>query len=208
MPHNGFVPEKYPKGSITQYFGENPNLYRRWGLAFHNGADSVAPHGTPMFAVEDGIVVDVKDSPDGFGTHVRLRSNKQKDGTYRIWVYGHCSEILCELGQKVKRGDTLAKMGNTGFVVSNSNPWWDYNPFAGTHLHLGVRIVEEDVNGWKYPGDTMRIKVLNYDNGVKGAVDPMQFLLPGVVPSDTQKMLTIISLLNQVVDLYKKLLAK
>jgi len=49
------------------------------------------------------------------------------------WVYGHLSEILCKVGDVIKAGDVIGKMGNSGFVVSsqNSGGFWKYNPYAG-----------------------------------------------------------------------------
>ena len=200
-PIKNYIHTKHPQGSVTQWFGENKVLYSRWGLDGHNGIDIVAPHGTPLLAVEDGIIVSVKLSPDGFGKHVRLRSTKKYQGKYRCWVYGHCSEILVTEKQKVKAGDTIALMGNTGFVVSGANPWWKTNPYAGTHLHLGMRYLIPDEKGWKYPGDTIRYEVDNYDNGVKGAVN-FQFLLEPEVPQVNkdmwQQLLTIQSIINSL----------
>jgi murein DD-endopeptidase MepM/ murein hydrolase activator NlpD len=40
------------------------------------------------------------------------------------------------LGQQVEAGAQIGLMGNTGFIVSGLTPYWRYNPYAGTHLHL------------------------------------------------------------------------
>jgi murein DD-endopeptidase MepM/ murein hydrolase activator NlpD len=128
-----------------------------------------------MFAVEDAWVVEVKDSADGYGKHVRLISKDFK----REWTYGHCADIWVKLNQEVRGGQFIARMGNTGFVVSGNTPYWGTNPYAGTHLHLGLRFIELDKRGWTYPGCTVvpKFKTLNYDNGVKGSVDPLQLFL-------------------------------
>lgn len=182
-PIDNFVLTNYSEGNVTQWFGENPTLYRRWGLEGHNGIDIVAPHGTPMYAVEDATVYAVKLNPDGYGKYVRLRT---KD---REWTYGHCSKIRVVEGEKVKAGDHIADMGNTGFVISGSTPFWKVNPYAGTHLHLGLRLLKNGV-------------VQNYTNGYKGAVDPRPYL--ETAPTKRQQMLTIISLLNTLISLLKK----
>lgn len=202
-PIKNFTLKKYPNGSITQWFGENPDLYRPWGLTAHNGIDIVSPWGTPMCAIEDGQITDVKLTAGGYGKHVRLRSTATTDGLKREWVYGHCSEIYCEVGQLVQAGDHIADMGNTGFVVSGATPWWKHNPYAGTHLHLGVRWVKEGT-GWRWNDETPRIEVQNYDNGYKGAVDPAQFFTDPI-SDKRQKMLTIISLQRQLIKLLEKL---
>lgn len=169
----------FPKGDVTQWFGENPDLYARFGLLGHNGIDIVRPWGTTMFALEDGEVVSTKNEPDGFGMNVRILSdNKNKNGNYNLWVYGHNSKNLVEVGQKVKKGDPIALMGNTGFVVSGDTPYWKNNPYAGTHVHLGLREATRPTKGgWSYEGSKVRISIVNADNGYKGSVDPYAFLL-------------------------------
>lgn len=122
-PIKDFSLQRYPNGSITQGFRENVTLYSRWGLEGHNGIDIVAPHGTPMYAVESGVIVDVKYDPNGFGKHIRLRSDQLYEGRYREWVYGHCSNIRVVKGARVEAGDWIANMGCTGFVVSGATPF-------------------------------------------------------------------------------------
>jgi murein DD-endopeptidase MepM/ murein hydrolase activator NlpD len=46
----------FPLGDIVQHYGENPELYKKIDLAFHNGIDLVRPHGEHLYAVEDGVV--------------------------------------------------------------------------------------------------------------------------------------------------------
>lgn len=204
-PFEGCSIKAYPEGSMTQGFAKNPALYRLWGLAGHNGIDLVAPHGTPLFAVEDALVVDVNYSPDGFGKYVRLIA-RASDGTYREWTYGHLSAVHVVEGKEVKAGDTIGLMGNTGFVVSGATPFWEHNPYAGTHLHLGLRILEEDAAGWRYGSFMPKIRVLEVDNGYKGAIDPAPYFTD--TDDKRQKMLTIISILNTIIGLQKKLIER
>jgi murein DD-endopeptidase MepM/ murein hydrolase activator NlpD len=175
----------YPIGDVTQFFGVNPALYAHLDMKGHNGIDIVRPHGEPMFAVEEGTIVDVKDTPDGYGKHLRLIS---KLGT-REWTYGHCSDILVKQGQYVKAGQFLARMGNTGFVVSGNTPFWGQNPYAGTHLHLGVRPIHKDKSGWAYEGSKLKFMVENYNNGYKGSVNPRMILRSSKLKSTTIEML-------------------
>lgn len=201
LPFEGCKLREYPDGSITQLFGGNYELYRKFGMNGHNGVDLVAPHGTPMVAVEDAIVVVVKDDPGGFGKHVRLRSSKKYAGAYREWTYSHCDTITVKEGSLVDEGEQIATMGNTGFVVSGATPFWKYNPFAGTHLHLGLRFLVPSKTGWSHRGDNIKYDVKNYDNGFKGAIDP----LPELVSSTDREaqlrniktqLLTIQSIIN------------
>lgn len=209
-PIKGYVPQLYPEGSVTQWFGENPDLYRLWDLDGHNGIDIVAPHGTPLLAVEDGTIAGVKYNPDGYGKYVILHSTPDADGNFREWIYGHCSAIHVVVGKEVKAGDTIALMGNTGFVVSGATPFWKHNPYAGTHLHLTLRLGKLDETGWYYDKSQPRFQIKNYDNGYKGAIDPVPYMsMAGVYGDDRrQKMLTIISILNTIIGLQKKLIER
>lgn len=206
VPFKGCVLKEYPAGSITQYFGENPELYARMNMKGHNGVDLVAEHGTPMEAVENGTILEVKNDDNGYGKHVRFISSKSIGGLHREWTYGHCDTIAVKVGDKVKEGDIIATMGNTGFVVSNAtgNGFWSFNPFKGTHLHLGMRLIDETATGWKYPGSKVGISVPDYENGYKGAVDP----LPALGVTTTPEIATLelkVSLLTKVLELYKQL---
>lgn len=199
---------KYPDGDVTQWFGENPQLYGpRMGMDGHNGIDIVAPWGSPMYAVEDAEVIRVNRNPEGYGKHVRLLSIDHKMGVHREWVYAHCSTIHVSIGDRVRAGEHIADMGNTGFVVSGSTPFWKHNPYAGTHLHLGLRMAKKDPDGWRYEPGAPLIRILDYDNGYKGSVDPVPYL--SATPNARKRqMLTIVSLLNTIVALYEQLIEK
>jgi murein DD-endopeptidase MepM/ murein hydrolase activator NlpD len=208
-PIDNFCIEQYPKGDVTQYFGENKALYSRLNLAGHNGIDIVAPHGSPMYAVESGIVVESRYATDpvkDLGGHcVRIITHGKE---CRVWTYGHCSKLHVKQGDIVEEGQHIADMGNTGFVISGATPYWELNPFAGTHLHLGLRNVTRNLRGWAYEGSDIKMKVYDLENGFKGSVDPYSLLKTVSTPNEeTEKvrLLTIISLLNKVVELYKQL---
>lgn len=210
-----FVPKYYPQGSVTQFFGENKELYSKsvcYGtscLQGHNGWDIVAPWGTPILAVEAGKVVVAKESDTGFGKEIRIVSK-----TGREWTYGHMSSLNVVQGQDVNQGDEIGKMGNTGFVVSGATPYWKYNPYAGTHLHLGLRKVALKTEGTTnilYPSGDKGI-IENYENGFFGAVDPTETLTElGWIKEETEDIrplqLTVISLANEVISLLRKLIA-
>jgi len=168
--------ELAPNGDVTQWFGENPALYAQFGLKGHNGIDLVRPHGEPLFAIEDADVVSVVNDPLGYGKNVRIVSKTpDSKGLCNEWVYGHNSQNHVKVGDVVSAGQHIADMGNTGFVVSNStgNGFWKTNPFAGTHVHLGLRKVKRvKSGGFTYAGSTIRLSVQNYDNGFKGSIDP------------------------------------
>ncbi len=150
-----------------QWFGENPALYRACcNLEAHSGWDIVRAHGTPILCVQAGKVVDVKHDVGGNGKHVRILCEDNE------WIYGHLSRIDVTLGQEIEAGHQLGLMGNTGFVTSDPTPYWKYNPYAGTHLHLTRYPVHNKLGRYNryYPsGD--KTYVLDQDNGYRGAAD-------------------------------------
>lgn len=87
----------------------------------HEGIDIANRLGTPVKAPADGVVV-FSNSKAGYGQTVIL------DHGYGLetW-YGHTRKLLVTKGQKVKRGDTIALLGNSGRST-------------GPHLHYEVRI--------------------------------------------------------------------
>lgn len=200
----------YPEGDVTQWFGENPTLYANMGMKGHNGIDVISPHGEPLRALEDGTVLDVKEDPKGYGKHIRFISKAaDTDGYFREWTYGHNSQNLVAIGDEITAGQVIALMGNTGFVVSGATPFWKNNPYAGTHLHLGLRKVKRmKKGGWSYPGSDILIQVLNYNNGYKGSIDPTPFLLYAeelLEPSTTRNLqMTVIALLRTLLNLLKQ----
>jgi len=197
-----------PNGDITQWFGENPQLYARFGINGHNGVDIVRPHGDPLYAIESGTVVSVKNDPHGFGKHLRFISKETDSKGYRReWTYGHNSKNYVKVGDVVFTGQHIADIGNTGFVVSNStgNGFWKINPFAGTHLHLGLRLVREHKNGWSYEGSPIKLDVINYQNGYKGAIDPRPFLekIKSTAPKENRSIFQQLLRLKDIINRFK-----
>ena len=91
------------------------NVVRRFGAGAsgerNDGIKIAVPIGTPIRAVADGVVIYTTDSIAGLGGLVMVRHG---DG----WtsVYGHASRILVTRGQAVKRGQTIALSGDSGFA--------------------------------------------------------------------------------------------
>ena len=75
----------------------------------HQGMDFTAPRGTPIYASGDGVVTRADQRSSGYGKHVRI-----DHGFGYITLYAHMSKYNVKRGQKVKRGDLIGFVGNTG----------------------------------------------------------------------------------------------
>lgn len=104
---------------VTQHFGENPADYARFGMAGHTGIDFGVPEGTPVYAVDDGVVQEAGELPD-YGRYIKLTHPWGES------VYAHLSNLHRTHGEFVSAGAQLGLSGNTG----NS---------TGPHLHFAMR---------------------------------------------------------------------
>lgn len=75
----------------------------------HLGLDFTAPQGTPIYATADGVVRDAGFNTGGFGNRVVINH-----GYGYETVYGHMFRIKARIGEKVKRGEVIGYVGNTG----------------------------------------------------------------------------------------------
>jgi murein DD-endopeptidase MepM/ murein hydrolase activator NlpD len=76
---------------------------------FHYGFDFIAPIGTDVYSTGDGVVETVEYNQHGFGKEVVINH-----GFGYATRYAHLSEFKVRIGQKVKRGDIIGLVGNTG----------------------------------------------------------------------------------------------
>ncbi|MDR2963639.1 MAG: M23 family metallopeptidase [Bacteroidales bacterium] len=97
----------------------------------HTGIDLAAPTGTKIYATGDGTIQNA-DFERGYGKQVVIYH-----GYNFSTVYGHMEKILVQRGQKVKRGDLIGLVGNTGTST-------------GSHLHYEVRRHNIPVNPINY----------------------------------------------------------
>jgi murein DD-endopeptidase MepM/ murein hydrolase activator NlpD len=147
---------------ISSRFGTrmDPFTGRR---AFHSGLDFAGRTGTPVYATADGVISmayvdarlgrvvvvdhDVQETDEGGGTYTRK-------GVYRT-EYGHLDRMLVQVGERVKRGQQIGCLGNTGRST-------------GPHLHYAVRYQDRGFGELK---------------GYKGYVNPADFVLDGMPPN-------------------------
>lgn len=100
---SGFV---WPvEGRVVKRFGAGSSGERNDGIKI------ATPIGTPVKATADGVVAYVGDGIAALGGLVIV-----KHGDRWTSVYGHASKLLVQRGQAVKRGQTLALSGQSGFA--------------------------------------------------------------------------------------------
>ncbi len=178
-PLESAIIKKYPDGNVRQWFGENPELYQQAiGMKHHNGIDIALPQPCNVLAATSGRCYDIKDSPNGYGKHVRIISEADEDGIYYETTYGHLDAIFIHReGQVVSVCEKLGAEGNTGFVISGGTPFWGNAPGnKGVHLHFGLRLLTDKPTGWQSLILGKTYYVLNYENGTNGQIDPRPYL--------------------------------
>jgi murein DD-endopeptidase MepM/ murein hydrolase activator NlpD len=95
------------RGRIIAGFGPKPN-----GLQ-NDGINLAVPEGTPVKAAEDGVIAYAGNELKGYGNLVLVRHSNGF-----VTAYAHASEIMVKRGDAVKRGQVIAKSGQTGNVTS------------------------------------------------------------------------------------------
>jgi len=91
-------------GRVIAHFGQSPN-------GQNDGIDVAVPQGTPVKAADDGVVAYAGNELKGYGNLVLVRHSNGY-----VTAYAHASEILVKRGETVKRGQVIAKSGDTGSV--------------------------------------------------------------------------------------------
>lgn len=112
---------------VSSFFGNRPDpIYKV--TKFHRGMDFTAPLGTEVYATGDGVVNEVDRSLWGYGNLVSI------DHGYGYETrYAHLQSFVVRKGQKVKRGQLIGFVGNSGKTT-------------GVHLHYEVRKNGEPIN--------------------------------------------------------------
>lgn len=122
MPTQGYLSSRFAKARIHPIFHE---------ARAHEGIDISAPMGTPILAAASGVVVDVG-TVAGYGKMVTL-----DHGYGLVTRYAHLSKALVRAGQRVKRGEEIAQVGNTGIATA-------------PHLHYEVMVRGQQQDPLKY----------------------------------------------------------
>ncbi len=181
----------------SQGFGQNPDFYANpiyGGIKGHNGIDSFAQHGYPVYATHDGYAQYEVDPGGGHG--VIVTTNKTfdyKDGqAYFKTIYWHLCDGYKEPqfqsplqgvpGRQVRNGELIGYADSTGAS-------------SGDHLHFGLKVMDKNSIGNFYN--------IEQDNGFLGAIDPSPYF-DGSTPAMIHNLEKQISLLTQLIALVKK----
>lgn len=121
---------------VSQAFGTNPGGHNPAGG--HTGTDYAAPEGTPIVAIADGVVTHANwgtalpgdNSHAGYASRLYLEKASVGIGVVLMHddvysTYSHLSRTDLNIGDKVKQGDLLGYVGQTGLAY-------------GSHLHFEI----------------------------------------------------------------------
>jgi len=133
--------------NISAYFGfrSDPFTHR---LKMHYGIDFTGSIGTPVHVTGDGVVIVAEYTFDGYGKNIIV-----DHGFGYKTRYAHLSKIDVKAGDKVKRGQIVGLLGNTGRST-------------GPHLHYEVLLRNSSTDPINYFND---ITMEDYDKMVKYA---------------------------------------
>lgn len=112
-------------GYMTSGYGE------RWN-SFHKGIDIAGNIGDDVLVAMDGEVIYSQYNDGGYGNLIIVK-HEDNMNTY----YGHLDDFYVKVGEKVKKGDIIGAIGNTGFST-------------GPHLHFELRVDDEPVDPTNY----------------------------------------------------------
>lgn len=128
-----YEPDYYFAWPVPGSYSVSSGVGARWG-SYHSGLDIPAAHGTEIHASCSGKVIRTNTTcthdygkeescgcGGGYGNFVII-----DHGNEFITLYGHLSEVDVEVGDEIKKGDVIGKMGLTGFST-------------GDHLHIEIR---------------------------------------------------------------------
>jgi murein DD-endopeptidase MepM/ murein hydrolase activator NlpD len=144
-----------PGYSISSGFG-----YRSDG--FHYGVDIAAPYGTPIKAIDSGVVVH-SGAATGYGNAIVI---KHDDGYHSIYGHMYSNQLYVSVGQRVYRGQTIAAVGSAG-------------ESSGNHLHLSVSSPSNGSNYWNKAGYIDPTSKL-YTNALRVQLNGSDMRYPGL----------------------------
>jgi len=185
----GKNPENIPAGSaqwnavVTQrliytvlYMGNYNFDYREYAGS-HVGVDIIAPLGTPLRNIANGVVIKTGFQAYGFGNFAVVKhSNVPYEGRIQTIysVYSHMSENYAKEGTKIKKWEIVGLVGKTGTATTE-------------HVHFQIDRDEAPFHPyWPFTGEEQRKSGLSFfdatsaglgkSDGIKYTIHPMHFL--------------------------------
>jgi murein DD-endopeptidase MepM/ murein hydrolase activator NlpD len=127
-------PATWPiNGRMMGGFGNRMNPFSDEGAReFHTGVDISAPTGTPVKATAAGMVIEARYTSGGYGRLVVI----DHGGGYQTY-YAHLSRLSVQMGQEVRRGESVGTVGSSGRTTA-------------PHLHYEVRMRGNPVDPYKF----------------------------------------------------------
>ena len=108
----GIQPVEKDKSRMASGFGYRIHpIYKIRKL--HAGMDFYAKTGTPIYSTGNGVVKKTKRSRRGYGNYIEI-----DHGYGYVTLYAHMQKFIVKRGQKVKRGEIIGYVGNTGTSVA------------------------------------------------------------------------------------------
>lgn len=125
------TPSVWPvRGWLTSVFGNRVSPFTG-KVSMHNGIDVASRRDTPVLATAAGVI-SYEGYDSGLGKVVKINH-----GYGMQTLYGHMAKTKARIGQKVKRGDIIGYVGNTGLST-------------GPHVHYEVYVNRVPVNPLRY----------------------------------------------------------
>ena len=123
------IPDINPVRSNGGYIS---STYRSSNRPNHKGVDIVNRIGTPILATADGVVIYSKYNWSGYGKLIKIKHFNGYETRY-----AHLNRIYVKNGDRVKKGNVIGELGNTG-------------KSTGPHLHYEIRYNNRPKNPLKY----------------------------------------------------------
>ena len=120
------------RGTISSGYG---NRYIFGSYSFHSGIDIAAPYGASIAAADGGKVIWSGKGTGSYWSYGNYVVIDHENGLQTI--YAHCSSLLVKAGERVFKGQVIAKVGATGRTTGN-------------HCHFQVKKNGTTVSPWSY----------------------------------------------------------
>lgn len=184
-PVNIYHPMRDEKYRVSSGYGMR-------GGTMHAGLDFAADHGTPIYAVADGVVIEgserAQGSVSGFGSWIWIDS---QSSVGRDFIYGHVHHpgITVRRGQTVKAGQKIGVVGNEGQSTGPHLHWEVWGPpgrTGGKHEDPAPWLTKHVNNGKTNTKDEGAITMAEADRIIKELKNWIDIRLTGPVGSDVK----------------------